>query len=328
MANDPRVVISIVNWNGASKTLKCLESLRALDYTQTQIVVVDNGSTDDSVARLRAAHPDLTLLETGGNRGFAGGHRAAVEYALNSDVELIWLLNNDAAPRSDALTALVNAYNEHGDALYGSVTVNDAPEPEIVFGGGWTLNADTGNPLYNDYNPLRGKPYARHFQASKPRRMADVNGSSMLIPLAVVRAHGYMDDAFFMYGEETEYCIRLGQHGIPSILVPASVVMHEDKGSSAGNPLLTAVLRGYYQRRNELVIKRRYRGMQLFLGIMRAEARCCWRIWLRALVLPRWIPMDNAETHFRCLAAWDALWNRLGKRFAPEDIIKRENRKV
>lgn len=323
MAGDPRVVISVINWNGAAKTLACLEALHALEYPNTQIVVVDNSSTDDSVARLRAAHPDLNLLETGENRGFAGGHRATVDHVLGTDAVLLWLLNNDAQPRPDALTALVNAYYQHGDALYGSVTVNNAPEPQIVFGGGWALNPETGNPRYKDYDPLRGQPYAAHFQSTEPRRMADVNGSSMLIPLAVIRAHGFMDGRLFMYGEETDYCLRLGWRGVASYLVPASVVAHEDKGSSAGNSLLTAVLRGYYQRRNELVIKRRYRGTRLFLRIIWAEARCCWRTWLRALWSNE-IPADDPEAYLRCLAAWDALCNRLGKRFAPEDFIEKE----
>jgi GT2 family glycosyltransferase len=318
----PSAVISILNWNDYSKTLSCLETVQKLDYASCKVIVVDNGSTDGSVERIRAAFPDVDLVHASENLGFAGGHRLAVNRALEAGAELIWLLNNDTVIRPDALTALVDAYGRHGSALYGSVTVESLDNMRIVFGGGWKLNPATGNPLYKkEYNPFEGRPYHECFPERHEMTMADLNGSSFMIPLEVIRRDGFMDESFFMYVEETDYCIRLAKCGVPSILVPASIVVHDRKGASREHPRLVRVLTGYYQRRNQLVMKRRYQGRRLFWSAIRDYAKTCWKIWLVSLLRPGTINSQSSETCFNCLAARDAALNRMGKRFDPEDFL-------
>jgi GT2 family glycosyltransferase len=69
----PTVYIILLNWHGWRDTIACLDSLASLEYTNYRVLVVDNGSTDDSVARIRAAHPEVPIIETGRNLGFSGG---------------------------------------------------------------------------------------------------------------------------------------------------------------------------------------------------------------------------------------------------------------
>jgi GT2 family glycosyltransferase len=80
----PSVAIIILNWNNPADNLARLRSVAALEYPaeRLQVIVVDNGSTDDSVARIRAAYPDVTLIETGANLGYAGGNNVGIRYAL------------------------------------------------------------------------------------------------------------------------------------------------------------------------------------------------------------------------------------------------------
>src|SRR5512141_114352 len=91
----PRVAIIVLNWNGWRDTIECLESLQRLTYPNYQVVVVDNGSTDNSVEHIRKAYPRVRLLETGKNLGWSGGNNIGIKYALGQETEYIHLLNND-----------------------------------------------------------------------------------------------------------------------------------------------------------------------------------------------------------------------------------------
>src|SRR5437868_8043224 len=87
-----RVAVVLVNWNGATDTLDTLESLDGVMGAEAlRVIVVDNGSTDDSVARLRRERPGLEIVETGANLGFAGGNDAGIRKALEGD-EIGWVL--------------------------------------------------------------------------------------------------------------------------------------------------------------------------------------------------------------------------------------------
>ncbi|MEJ2008456.1 MAG: glycosyltransferase family 2 protein, partial [Acidobacteriota bacterium] len=91
---NPEVWIIILNWNGRDDTLECLESTRRIDYTCFNVVVVDNGSNDDSVSAIRKAFPEVEVLETGENLGFAGGNNVGMRYSLEKGAEYVLLLNN------------------------------------------------------------------------------------------------------------------------------------------------------------------------------------------------------------------------------------------
>jgi GT2 family glycosyltransferase len=104
----PRVTCILLNWNGWGDTLDCLAALKESSYPHLDVMVVDNGSTDESVARIRAANPGLTLLETGLNLGFAAGNNVGVRHALKNGADYVWLLNNDTRPAPHALSALID----------------------------------------------------------------------------------------------------------------------------------------------------------------------------------------------------------------------------
>jgi GT2 family glycosyltransferase len=103
----PSVYCVIVNWNGWHDTSLCLASLAEQDYPNLKIVVVDNGSTDDSVAHIRASFPCATLLQTGANLGFATGTNVGLRHALAAGADLLWLLNNDTISPPDTCSKLV-----------------------------------------------------------------------------------------------------------------------------------------------------------------------------------------------------------------------------
>src|SRR4051812_19229689 len=90
-----KVVTLILNWNGCADTLACIVSLQRMSYP-TEIVVIDNGSTDNSVSTIRERHPGIVVVETGKNLGYAAGNNAGFDYIhAHMDADSILLLNND-----------------------------------------------------------------------------------------------------------------------------------------------------------------------------------------------------------------------------------------
>src|SRR5690606_10998851 len=103
----PRVCIVMLNWRCVEDTLRCLESLRNLRYPAYRVMVVDNGSGDDSVVRIAEQFPEVDLVETGANLGFSGGCNVGIRRALEQGADYIWLLNSDTRVDPNALTAMV-----------------------------------------------------------------------------------------------------------------------------------------------------------------------------------------------------------------------------
>lgn len=228
-ARNPKVTCIVLNWNGWEDTLECLRALQQCTYSELTIVVMDNGSTDDSISRICTSFPEVTLLKSDKNLGFAGGNNIGIGHALDHGAECIWLLNNDTKPDPDALSALVA--KAHSDEQIGAVAsicyFADAPTSVQVWGGArvnlWCL-------------------YARN--ATKPQKddwFDALYGASMLIRRVALQDVGLLDPGFFFYCEETEFCLRLRKNGWRIAVAPDSMVLHK-AGASSG----TSALRDRY----------------------------------------------------------------------------------
>ena len=137
----PTVSIIILNWNGCDDTLACLNSLAAVTYLNFTVVVVDNGSTDDSLSRLRPykAHFPLTLLETNANLGFAEGNNVGVRNALVGGAEFVLLLNNDTEVDPGLVGELVRVATAHpaGGVFSAKIFYHAEPKKLWYAGAKW-----------------------------------------------------------------------------------------------------------------------------------------------------------------------------------------------
>lgn len=312
----------MLNWNGADNTIRCLESLEHLNYPNYRLLVVDNASMDDSVASIQAAFPDVEILSSDANLGYAGGNRLALEKVIQGGAELFWILNNDTTVEPYTLTALVEAYYQYGLAVYGSVILQPGDHRLIAFSGGWALNKNGCPSIVGKYNPLFGISYTEGFPDQQPRLVSTIEGGSLLVPTAVIRQHGFMDESFFMNNEELDYCFRLGKKGIPSVLVPRSIVIHKRGGSYRASAILSGILE-YYQMRNNLVFTKRHGGWRLYVTQLREYFIGTWRFQVLAFFSPRKAQSRSARAYLLRLAVYDAIRNRMGKRFAPEDYLEK-----
>jgi GT2 family glycosyltransferase len=216
----------VLNWNGWADTLECLEALRECTYPHLTVIVVDNGSTDDSVARIKSAHPDILLLESGKNLGFSGGNNIGIRYALQSGANYIWLLNNDARPAPDALSALVAkaASDKRIGAVASICYYADAPSTVQAWAGS-RVN------LWIGYGRLSTEPHADDWFHS-------LNGTSMLVARTAIENVGLLDGGFFLYWEDTEFCLRLRKSGWRIAAAPGSRVLHKVNASTGGNKIV------------------------------------------------------------------------------------------
>jgi GT2 family glycosyltransferase len=200
--------------------------LKESTYPKLSLIIVDNGSTDDSLVRLASAHPDVLLLESGKNLGFAGGNNIGIRYALAHGADYVWLLNNDTTPAPDAAAALVA--KALSDERFGAVAsicyYADAPSVVQAWAGS-RVN------LWIGYGSLCTEPHDDNWLQS-------LNGTSMLVARDALEDVGLLDEGFFLYWEDTEFSLRLRKKGWRIGAAPGSRVLHKVSASTAGSKLL------------------------------------------------------------------------------------------
>lgn len=219
---EPSVTCVVLNWNSWQDTVACLAGLRDIGYGNATVVVVDNGSTNDSVERIRQAHPAVELICTGRNLGYAGGVNAGIRLALQRGAEFVWLLNNDAKPLPNALSALVGKALEQPDlGAVGSVLMYMSSQTEVQAWGGGRVNCWLGR--------------SSHATSRKEDSWFDyLTGASLLLRCAALAKVGLFDDGFFLYWEDTDLSFRLRRQGWRLGVAAESVVLHK-VGASSGD---------------------------------------------------------------------------------------------
>jgi GT2 family glycosyltransferase len=237
----PFLCIIIVNWNGKSDTLECLMSLRTDTYTSKQIIVVDNGSEDDSVDAIQAAFPEVTVLQTGKNLGFTGGNNFGIDYALERAADYICLLNNDTTVEPDALTNLVDAMTVHGD--YGLLTpvIHYFDSPDEIWFAGSSINLERGIAVHdNSRIPTRD---------DVPITIPWASGCAMLIRAQLLHQLAGFDERYFLNWEDVDLSLRIRALGSQIGLVPAARIYHK-----VGRSFAVSGTGLYYHVRNNLLL--------------------------------------------------------------------------
>lgn len=236
------VYIIILNWNDFEDTIECVESCLKLDYSPYRIIVVDNGSDDGSETYISDRFPGLKVIQTGANLGYAGGNNAGIRYALEEGAEYIWLLNNDTLVDSRALTELVGvAETDLSTGLAGSKILSYS-QPSVLLYAGGRVDLTVGETEHVGY----GCEDAGQFDETADT--AYITGCSLLVKRQVIEDIGMMNEAYFLYFEETEWCVKARCKGYRLVYVPKSVVFHKE--SVSVHKIKGLML--YYMTRNRL----------------------------------------------------------------------------
>ena len=284
-----RTYVILVNWNGHADTIECLESLLRSEERDVAVVVVDNGSSDGSVAAIRAwadgapfavpegpvwaalppdraRDPDLrivaggeapvpdgswlTVIEAGENLGFAGANNLGMAFAArDAGMRYLWVLNNDTVVRPDALSRLVAHADAHAGQGIVGATLLYYHRPDIVQGLGGWARPSRALAGHIGFGLA-----ADHLPdaAEIEARLAYVMGASMFVRRETYEATGGMSEAYFLYFEEIDWAKRLPA-GVSQGVCTAAIVYHKEGGtigtSSVARPSDTSL---YYQSVNTL----------------------------------------------------------------------------
>lgn len=216
----PICYVVVLNWNGWQNTVDCVDSVAASNYPNLRIVVVDNGSTDDSVRQLRSRFPTLTILENAANLGFSGGCNAGINFSLENSAEYVWLLNNDTTVAHDALSALIDVAESNAEIGAVGAVIFERGSDNVQAWGGGSINFLTGAP--------------RHFHRPPPLSELDyLTGASLLLRRKALANVGLLDeDRFFLYWEDVDLGFRLRKAGWKLAVAQSARVWHADSAST------------------------------------------------------------------------------------------------
>jgi GT2 family glycosyltransferase len=245
----PFVAVVIVNWNRPSDTIECLKSLESMTYGNYRIIVVDNGSNDESPEKIHMAFPHIDILVNAENLGFSRGVNVGIERALEWNAEYVLLLNNDTTVAPNFLKLLVAACE--ADPLVGIAG------PKVYYFGTQKLFSVGG--WRRRFLPLLPRePYALGSEdrgkLEKPQKMDYIWGQAMLIRRATLDRIGLFDPGFFMYCEDCDFCLRASQAGFRSLYVPQAHIWHKVAHSTSENEWL----RWRYKAASMLYFHRKY----------------------------------------------------------------------
>lgn len=239
------VSVVIVNFNGGSDIFACLHSLfREDNVLPIEVIVVDNGSTDGSPVHIHKQFPQVKLLELGENRGFAGGCNAGIKTATGN---AILLLNPDTEVREDAIAMLYAALHEHPESGIVGAKMLDAsgqpyraarrfPSPQDLFYQTTGLAR-----LFPASRRFNGYLYGERALASLSE-IEQIEGSCLMISAAARAKVGDLDERFFIFFEEVDWCKRVVEAGFQCRVVNSAEVVHK----------ISTTMGKYYERTREI----------------------------------------------------------------------------
>jgi GT2 family glycosyltransferase len=300
----PSVLIILLCYNGVDLTRACLASLRRVDYDRRDILVVDNASRDRTVAAVRAEFPDVGVVETGANLGFAAGNNVGLRRALGCDYDYALLLNNDTEVAPDFLQMLVEAGEADPSIGVLGPTIYYHQRPDTIWSAGGIIDRRRGRSV------MRGLGECDPGQYRAVSEVDFVTGCALLCKRPVLEQVGLLDERFFMYYEEAEWCVRARRAGFRIVHVPAARVLHKiPLDARADQPYVS-----YYMTRNRLLFLRASGapwGAWLHAAVVQ-DLRTCLSLSLR----PKW--RDRRQQRDAMIRAWnDFLRRRFGRRDAP-----------
>jgi GT2 family glycosyltransferase len=235
--------VIIVNWNTKALLLDCLRTVEANRVDSPgraiSVYVVDNGSTDGSPAAVREAFPDVHVIETGKNLGFAAGNNVALKLAKS---RYALLLNSDTLVPLGVLSGLIRNMDERPEiGVCSPLLLNADGSAQICWARFQNVVSEITGQLDRSQSPYPLNFYDQiELRATMSPFVVDwVGGACFMVRAEAVREVGLMDEKFFMYSEETEWCHRFAKHGWQTLMIPVLTVTHLGGQSSKAVPLAT-----------------------------------------------------------------------------------------
>lgn len=225
----PLLFVVVLNWNAFKDTDECLHSLKKVEYPNLQVVVVDNGSSDDSPEQIRNNHPDITLISCDVNRGIAAGYNHGIEFSLQAGAEYIVVMNNDLIFDPKFLSEMVTTMKRWPQSGVIMPKIYYYDEPEVIWSTGGRTRWMPSNILLRDRQKLDGPS----LQAEEVIEFAP---SCCLLLNKDVCKEVLFDENYFFYYDDWDFCLEVRKKGWEIIFSPSSHIWHKVSRSTQNSP--------------------------------------------------------------------------------------------
>jgi len=241
MKDRPLVYIIVLNWNGVEHLGECFSSLNNLEYANTRLIMVDNGSDDGSVDFVKQHFPKVEIIMLRKNIGFAAGNNAGMRHAMKQGAKYIALLNNDTAVHPRWISELVAVAEADSQVGVCATKMLYYDNRKIINGFGVVMNRlchcwDKYNKCFID-------------SVKNTEDVLAACGGAFFIRAECIRKVGYFDPAYFIYLEDVDLCIRLWNIGYKVITVPLAMIYHK----------FSATMKEGSSWKNYIVLRNRFR---------------------------------------------------------------------
>lgn len=258
--------VVLINYQKAADTIVCVKSIEK-SLNPPHIIVVDNGSSPECVSELRAACPHIELIALEKNIGFSAGNNVGIKRALRRGAKVIYILNNDTEvdphlfARSYHYVAGKNRIS--GGKIYYAKGYEFHPAQmgrgDVLWYAGGYFDPSMAIARHVGVDEID------HGQHDKVKDVDFITGCFIAIPRQVFRKTGLLDEPFFLYLEDTDFCLHAKAVGVEVKYNPNLIVYHRNSSSTtAGSPLVD-----YYMTRNRFFIGRRYGSLRLRFALLR-----------------------------------------------------------
>ena len=274
----PRILAIVLNWQQADVTLECVKALQAMQALALDILVIDNGSADDSAEVLAAAAGDFRLRVLPRNVGFATGNNYGLRMALDEGYAYALLMNNDAFAVEDMLNKLLAETAD--DIALLSPKIYFEAEPERI----WFANGRRQRQILDLRDTGEGELDGPAWRDS--RDVDYLLGTCLLVNLPAVRQVGLLDERYFFYFEDLDWSIRFSQAGYRLRLVAGAHLLHRVATSTGGED--DSPLRRYHLAHSSVIFWRRHAHLGSPLLIVPFRLLSAVKMVTRLVVAGRW----------------------------------------
>jgi GT2 family glycosyltransferase len=234
-----RLAVVVLNWNGSDNTVACVRSLIEHGPKDQAIIVVDNGSSDNTVEEVHKLSKDVVVVELGENTGFSKGNNAGIALALKMGAEVIGLLNNDAVVESRFAEPILDRLANSPLPIAVSPAIYYRDEPAKAWFVGSRYDDVLGHGVHATDPDSRAQPFY-------------LTGCALFAAAETWRFVGLLDERFFLNFEDLEWSRRAVEAGVTLAIVPEAIVRHGVSESIARiGPLST-----YLYARNGVLLAR------------------------------------------------------------------------
>jgi GT2 family glycosyltransferase len=260
----PRVAVQILTWNRVDEVVPCLESFACIDYPNFEVIVIDNGSEDETVPTVKRDFPWVTLIENRENLGFCRGNNVGLRYALERGFDYVLLLNSDTKVLPGLITELVAVMES---------------DPRIAIAGAKNVLMENPDYTWGKYGVVTWGPmlvktigrFAPDQRLGEPPRDVDwVIANGCLVRRSALEKVGLFDEEFWQCNEDVDWSYRARAAGFRVVYADRAAILHKG-GSSADLTRAKVFSYGYFIGRNAFMFARKHANplqkMKLFIMV-------------------------------------------------------------